>query len=89
MGTKHTGKLIQVSHNILLIRKIGILILLRTNPTLYMYSSGGENAELGSGQVHMRSKGFLFMTMSLVHRKKLFSVSWIMKHSPQFNVFLQ
>ena len=80
---------IQVSHNILLIRKIGILILLRTNPTLILYSSGGENAELRSGKVQMRGKRLLFMTMSLGHRKKLFSVSSIMKHSPQFNVFLQ
>ena len=80
---------IQVSHNILLIRKIGILILLRTNPTLILYSSGGENAELRSGKVQMRGKRLLFMTMSLVHRKNYFFVSWIMKHSPQFNVFLQ
>ena len=72
METKETGKLIQVSHNISLIRKIGILILLRTNPTLILYSSGGENAELRSGQFQMRGKGFLFMTMSLVHRKKIF-----------------
>ena len=49
---------IQVSHNILLIRKIGILILLRTNPTLILYSSGGENAELRSEKVQMRGKGF-------------------------------
>ena len=63
---------IQVSHNVLLIINIGILILLRTNLTLILYSSSGENAELRSGQVQMRGKGLLFMTMSLVHRKKIF-----------------
>ena len=63
---------IQVSHNILLIRKIGILILLRTNPTLILYSSGGENVELRSGKVQMRGKRLLFMMMSLVQRKNYF-----------------
>ena len=63
---------IQVYDNILLIRKIGILILLRTNPTLILYSSGGENAELRSGKVQMRGKRLLFMMMSLVHRKNYF-----------------
>ena len=72
MGTKQTGKLIQVSHNILLIRKIGIFILLRTNPNLSLYSSGGENAKLRSGKVQMRGKRLLFMTMSLVHIKNYF-----------------
>ena len=66
---------IQFSHNILLIRKIGILILSRTNPTLILYSSGGENAELRSGQVQMRGKGLLFMMMSLVHRKNYFLIA--------------
>ena len=63
---------IQVSHNIFLIKKIGISILLRTNTTLIMYSSGGENAKLRSGKVQMRGKRLLFMTMSLVHRKNYF-----------------
>ena len=71
MGTKQNVKLIQVSHNILLIRKIGILILLRTNPTLYLYSSGGENAELRSGKVQMRGKGLLFMTMPWFTEKNI------------------